>query len=103
MVAIGDGVHGVARDAVEAEFGGDGVAVEVDGGACEGSGAEWGDVEAFAAVGEARFVALQHFDVGEEVVACGDGLSALEVGVAGDDGGGVFFGAVEEGVLEGGD
>ena len=32
-----------------------------------------------------------------------DGLAALEVGVAGDDGGGVFFRAVEQGLLESGD
>lgn len=40
VVTIGDGVHRVMRDVMEAEFVGDGVAVEVDGGAGEGSGAE---------------------------------------------------------------
>jgi hypothetical protein len=37
------------------------------------------------------------------MVAGGDGLAALEVGVAGDDGGGVAFRAVEQGFLQGGD
>ena len=59
------------------------------------------DVEALAAIGEAGVVALEHFDVGEEMVAGGDRLAALEVGVAGDDGGGVFFRAVEQGALRG--
>ena len=37
------------------------------------------------------------------MVAGGDRLAALEVGVAGDDGGGVFFRATEQGFLEAGD
>jgi hypothetical protein len=37
------------------------------------------------------------------MVAGGDRLAALEVGVAGDDGGGVFFRAVEQGELQAGD
>lgn len=102
VVAVGDGVHGVGADAVEAELLGDGCAVEVDGGSGEGSGAEGADVEALASVGEAADVAGNHLDVGEEVVADGDGLAALKVGVAGDGVGGVRFGLAEEGALEGG-
>jgi len=41
---------------------------------------------------EAAGVAGEHFDVGQEVVAEGDGLGGLEVGEAGHDGGGVFLG-----------
>ena len=69
-------------------------------GAGEGAGAEGGDVEAMAAAGEALAIAFEHFDVGEKVVAGGDWLTALEMGVAGHDGVGVFLGAVEEGGLE---
>jgi len=103
VVAVGDGVHRVGGGGVEAELLGDGGAVEVDGGAGEGTGAEGADVEAMATAGEALAVALDHFDVGEEVVSGGDRLAALEVGVAGHDGVGVECGAVEEGGLEGGE
>ena len=37
------------------------------------------------------------------MVAGSDRLAALEVGIAGDDGGGVFFRAVEQGILQAGD
>ena len=65
--------------------GGDG-AVEREGGAGDGSAAEWAEVHAGAGVGEAGEVALEHGDVGEEPVGEEDGLGALEVRVAGHDG-----------------
>ena len=59
------------------------------------SGAE---VHAGAGVGEAREVALEHGDVGEQPVGDEDWLGALEVGVAGHDVFGVGFGEGDEGV-----
>lgn len=93
-VAVGGGVDGIAGDGFEAEFAGDHFAVEGVGGAGEGAGTERQDVGATAAIGEALAVAEEHFGVGEEVVAEGDGLGALEVGVAGHGVGGVAFGEV---------
>ncbi len=45
----------------------------------------------------ARAVAAEHFDIGHAVMAEGDGLGRLQMGEAGHDGVGMFFGAVEEG------
>ena len=56
-VAVGDGVHRVARHAVESQFGGDGPAVEIDGRAGQRAGAERADVQALAAIGEPAAVA----------------------------------------------
>ena len=100
VIAVGDGIHRVVRDSVEAEFFGNGFAVEVDGGSGESAGAEGGDVEALAAISEASGVAVQHLDVGEKVVSDGDGLAALQVGVTRDHGVGVFLGLSEERFLE---
>lgn len=100
VVAVGDGVHGVGGDAVEAEFAGDSLAVEVDGRTRQGSRAEGGDVEPLAGVGEAAEVAGEHLDVGEEMMADGDGLATLEVGVARDGVFGVLVGLAEKGFLK---
>jgi hypothetical protein len=84
-VAVAGGVHGVGRGGGEAEgFGGDG-AVECEGCAGDGSAAERAEVHAGAGVGEAREIALDHADVGEQPVGDEDGFGALEVGVAGHD------------------
>jgi len=64
-------------DGIEAEFLGDGLAVEIDGGACEGTGAEGGDIDALSGIGEAFLIASDHLDVGEKMVTDGDGLAAL--------------------------
>lgn len=52
---------------------------------------------------EAAVVAFEHFDVSEEVVGEVDGLGALEVGIAGQEGIGVLGGELGEGGLEGAD
>jgi hypothetical protein len=61
---------------------------------------ERGNIEALTAIDEPGCVALEHFDVGEQVVADGDRLAALEVRVAGHDRGGVFVGLGKERFLE---
>ena len=103
IITIGDGIHRVACDAVKTELRGDGLTVEVDGRSSQRAGAKRADVEALAAVGEAGFVALEHFDIGEKMVTGGDWLTALKVRVAGHHRSGEFFRAVEQGELEFGD
>ena len=99
-VAVGDAVQGVEDDAVEAQFGGLEAAVGVVGGSRQGAGADGGKVHAAAHVLQAVDVAEEHHGVGHEVVAEGDGLGALEVGVAGHDGGGVGLGLLGQGLNE---
>ena len=100
-VAVSGDVHGVAGDAVEAEVGGDGVAVEGEAGAGEGAAAEGAEVDAGAGLLEAFEVAEEHLEVGEAVVGPEDGLGAAEVGIAVDDGRFVAPGEGEEFVEEG--
>ncbi len=76
------------------------VAVDGQGGAGEGGGAQGQDIEAFAAIGQAGAVAVELLDVGQGVVGGQHGLGALHVGVAGDDDGLVAVGEVEEGPLK---
>src|ERR1700748_2369747 len=71
-------------------------AVKSEGCAGDGSGAEGAEVHARAGVGEARIVALEHGDVSEQPVRDEDGFGALEVGVAGHDGGAGFFSEGDE-------
>src|SRR5207248_678607 len=99
-VPVAGDIEAVAGHAVEAELPGGIVPVDGEGGAGQGGGAEGQDIEAFAAVGEALAVALILFDVGEEVVGGEDGLSALQVRVAGQDEVAVMLGSLEEGALE---
>ena len=73
-------------------------AVEGEGSAGDGSGAERAEVHALAGVGEAADVALDHADVGEQPVGDEDGLGALEVGVGGHDGFAGGFGKIDEGL-----
>ena len=48
-----------------------------------------------AAIGEAAAVTDQHLAIGHQMVAERHRLARLEVGEAGHDAGGMFFGAVE--------
>ena len=59
-------------------------------------GAERRFVQALAAVPEARAVAPEHLDIGKEVMTEGDGLRRLQVREARHDGGGIFFGAIDQ-------
>ena len=102
-VAVGGGVERVGRWPVEAEFVCSDGAVEREGGAGDGSGAEGAEVHAGAGVGEAAEVALKHADVREQPVRDEDGLGALQVGVSGHDGRAGLLGEFDEGLGPGGE
>ena len=90
-IAIAGDIHAVAGDAVEAEVGGDRLAVEGKAAAGEGAGAERENVGAAARLFEALPIAQEHFEVGEQVVRPEHGLGAAHVGIAGNDGAGVHL------------
>ena len=90
----------MALDIREVEVGSDEVAVERNGGTCDGTGAERADVDAVEAIAEALDIAIEHFDVGEEMVGEVDGLSALEVGITWDDDLGMIGGELDDRGLE---
>ena len=73
------------RDAVEAEFGGRGFAVQRIAGAGKRARTERADVRAAAAIGEPAAVPFQHLHVGEQVVGEEHGLCRLDVRHAGQD------------------
>ena len=56
-----------------------------------------------AGIGEAAAVAGQHLDIGQQMVAEGDGLRGLQMGEAGHRVGGVLGGAVGQGAHHVGD
>ena len=99
-VAVADGIHGVLGQLREAEEPGDQGAVQGEGGAGEGAGAQRTEVDAAIAGEQAGLVAFEHFDIGEQMMGERDGLGALQMGVAGDDDVGVFFAQFDEGGLQ---
>ena len=80
-----DGVERVRGHAVEAELASRGLAIERVAGPGERPGAERRDVRPAAAVGQPPAVALEHLDVGEQVVSEQDRLGRLEMGRPGQD------------------
>ena len=82
-VAVGGAVDRVVGDVLEAEVGGDGVAVDLPVDPGQGAGAERHHAGAVERELEAEDVAGKHPEIGQQVVAEVDGLGALEVGVAG--------------------
>ncbi len=84
-IAVAHGVHAVLRDRGEPEFARDEFAVEIDGRARNGAGAERHHVDAFAGVVEAVAIALKHLDVSEQMMGEQHRLRALEMRVAGND------------------
>ncbi len=100
-VAVADGVHtvigeaGFALGVGKAEFTGDEGAVDREGGPGDRTGTEGANICLFMDHREAVAVAVEHFHIGEEVVRHGDGLGALQMGVARDEDG---LGALREGV-----
>ncbi len=85
-IAVAGGVDGVGGGRAEFELAGGDSAIEREGGAGDGSGAEGAKAEAVGAILETRRVAEQHFDVREEPVGDEDWLGSLEVGVGGHNG-----------------
>ncbi len=99
-VAVRDGIERVARDAIEAELGGGRLAVERVARAGERARAERRHVDPPPRVGEPAAVALQHLDVGEQVMGEQDGLRGLDVGRAGQDRLALALREIDEGDLE---
>ena len=88
-VAVGDGVERIGGGPREAERLGGRVAVDGEARAGERRGAERTLVEPPARIREAAAVAGQHLDIGEQMMAEGDGLGGLQMGEARHDRGGV--------------
>ncbi len=89
-----------SADAGEAQLAGDGLAVDGVGDAGQGAGAQRQLIGARAAVAEAAGVAVQHLEVGQQVVREEHRLRPLEVGVAGHDHLAVGLRQLQEGGLE---
>ena len=83
-------------------FGGH-VAVDGERGSGEGRGTEGAFVHPLAGVFKAGFVAGQHLDIGQHVMAPGDGLRGLQMGEAGHHPIGTRLGLGEEGAHQGGE
>ena len=71
-------------------------AVRVVGGSGQGAAADGRDVHALLRVGEPAQIPQQHHDVGHQIMAEGDRLGPLEVGIAGHDARLVLLGPVGE-------
>ena len=100
VVPVRNSVHGILRDGVKTQFHGYSVAVQANGGTGNGSGTQRRNVQPPAAVLQAVRVPVQHFHVGQEMVAHRDGLGALKMGVAGHHGIRVFSGLHDQGPLQ---
>ncbi len=96
VIAIRHGIERVGHRRVEAQRLGGLLAVDRVRRAGERGGAERRLVHALAAVPEARTVAADHLDIGQQVMAEGDGLRRLQVGEARHDGAGIFLRAVDQ-------
>ena len=90
-VPVGDAVQAVLAHLGEAQEPGGKLAVQGVGGAGQGAAAQGHDVHALQGVLQAGEVPQQHLGVGHEMVAEGDGLGPLHVGVARHDDGGVLL------------
>jgi len=85
-IAVGHAVEAVFADGGEAELLRLKDAVGRVRRPSQGTAADGGGVHAPAGVGKAAIVALQHHGVGQQLLAEGDGLRALQMGVARHDG-----------------
>ena len=108
-IAVAHGVHGILRElrfaarVHEAEQFGDEHAIERQRGAGNRAAAERADVHAAAAIPKPLAVALQHLDVGEQMVREINGLRALQMRVAGNEHVCVLFAERDERALQLGD
>jgi len=103
VVSVGDGVERICGEPRKAELGGDGFAVEGESASGKGACAERHEVEAADRTGKPFVIADQHPAPGAQVVRKGDGLGALEVGVAGHEGAGMLSRNSREGFEEAND
>ena len=99
-IAVADGVERVRRHTVEAEVDCRRLAVERVPGAGERARSEWRDIRASPAVRESPAIALEHLDVGEEVMREEHGLCRLDVGRTGQNSVVLALGEVDERTLE---
>ena len=88
-IPVGHAVEGIGGHAVHSEGLGHRFPVEGVGGGGEGAASQRGDVHPADGAVQPLDVPGEHLGVGHQVMAEGDGLRPLEVGVAGQDGGGV--------------
>ena len=95
-VAVGHPVDGVEADPVKAEPCRLQLPVGVVGGAGQGTAADGRHVQPSSAVREPSEISQQHHRIGHELVAEGNGLGPLQVGIARHDGGLVFLRLVAE-------
>ena len=98
-IAIADGIQRVGAGPVEAQLGGRRLAVERVAGAGQGARPERRHVEPAAGVGQPAAVALEHLDVGQQVVPEQDRLGRLDMGGPGQDGLALAFGQPDQGPL----
>ena len=84
-IAVAHRIHAVAADLVEAELPGEKRPIEHDRGAGDRAAAERQHIEPARGIREAVGIALEHLDVGEQMMGEEDRLAALEMGVAGHD------------------
>ena len=82
-IPVAHRVQAVRRGALKAEVPGERLAVDGERRARQGSGPERQDVHPLEAIPEAFAVALEHEDIGEEVMGEEDRLGPLQVRVAG--------------------
>ncbi|MND46487.1 hypothetical protein D3C80_373620 [compost metagenome] len=96
-IAVGDGVDGVAGRLAEAERLRRHVAVNGVAGAGKSGSTDRAFIQMLDGVAHAGAVTAEHFHIGHAMMAEGDGLGCLQMGEAGHDRIGIFFGAIEEG------
>ena len=94
-------VEGIRHRAVKTEIFCDGVPVNREGGTRQRAGTQWQFVQPRAGIGKPAPVTSEHFHIGQQVMAEGDGLSRLQMGKSRHDRFGMGFGLVEQCRLQG--
>ncbi len=100
IVAVRHGIERVRHGCVETQRLGGVLAIDRMRRAGQRRRAKRRFVQARAAIAQAAAVAPEHLDIGEQVMAEGDGLRRLQMGEARHDGAGIFLGAVDQGGLQ---
>ena len=101
-IPVGHAVQAVLAGAVEAQRRGGGVAVDGVGGARQRAAAQGADVHPLFPVRKAVHVPQEHLHIGQQVMAEGDRLGPLQMGVAGHHVRRMGGGLLEQRVAEGG-